>query len=116
CGDSRQEACMQYRNLGCSGLRVSELTVGTMTFDGAGFMASLGDTDVASAKRQIDMAIERGVNFFDTANMYSNGLAEEILGQALGDKREDILIASKARFPMGDGPNDEGLSRYHILR
>lgn len=107
---------MQYRYLGQSGLRVSALTLGTMTFGGTGMMASVGNTDVAGAKRQIDMAIERGVNFFDTANMYSVGLAEEVLGQALGDKREDVLIASKVRFPMGDGPNEEGLSRYHIQR
>src|SRR5699024_6094793 len=96
--------------------RISALTLGTMTFGGTGKMASVGDTDVTSAGRQIDMAIDHGVNFFDTANMYSNGLAEEMLGQALGDKRKDVLITSKVRFPMGDGPNDEGLSRYHIQR
>ena len=107
---------MQYHNLGDSGLRISALTLGTMTFGGTGMMASIGDTDTTGAKRQIDMAIEQGVNLFDTANMYSSGLAEDVLGQALGDKRKDILIASKVRFPMGDGPNAEGLSRYHIQR
>ncbi|WP_280568841.1 aldo/keto reductase [Chromohalobacter sp. 296-RDG] len=107
---------MEYRHLGHSGLRVSPLTLGTMTFGGVGKMASVGDTGLSDAQRQIDMAIERGVNFFDTANMYSEGRSEEILGEAIKAKRDDILIASKVRFPMGEGPNDDGLSRFHILR
>ncbi|ABE57745.1 aldo/keto reductase [Chromohalobacter israelensis] len=107
---------MEYRHLGQSGLRVSSLTLGTMTFGGVGKMASVGETDLAGAKRQVDMATERGVNFFDTANMYSEGRSEEILGEVLADRRESVLVASKVRFPMGDGPNDEGLSRHHILR
>ncbi|RKR03512.1 aryl-alcohol dehydrogenase-like predicted oxidoreductase [Kushneria sinocarnis] len=106
---------MEYRNLGNSGLRVSTATLGTMTFGGSGRMASLGDTDVAGARRQIDMCIDRGVNFFDTANMYSAGASEEILGEAIKDKRDDILLATKVRFPMGEGPNEDGLSRQHIL-
>ena len=105
---------MQYRTLGNSGLRVSQLTLGTMTFGGEGFMAKVGDTDVDGARRLIDQSIDRGVNFFDTANMYSAGLSEEILGKALGDKRNDVLLTTKVRFPMGDGPNDGGLSRLHI--
>ncbi|GHC31508.1 aldo/keto reductase [Aidingimonas halophila] len=107
---------MEYRYLGQSGLRVSSLTLGTMTFGGVGKMASVGDTDVAGAKRQVDLATEQGVNFFDTANMYSEGRSEEILGEVLADRRDSVLVASKVRFPMGEGPNDEGLSRHHILR
>lgn len=107
---------MKYQTLGNSGLQVSQLTLGTMTFGGKGFMAPLGNTDVKGARRLIDMAIDRGVNLFDTANMYSNGKSEEILGKALADKRDDVLLTTKVRFPMADGPNDGGLSRHHIQR
>ncbi|GAB3680400.1 aldo/keto reductase [Salinisphaera aquimarina] len=105
---------MQYRILGNSGLKVSKLTLGTMTFGGEGFMSKLGDTDVAGARKLIDKSIEHGVNFFDTANMYSGGESERILGKALKSKREDVLLTTKVRFPMGDGANDGGLSRIHI--
>ncbi len=105
---------MDYRVLGNSGLKVSELTLGTMTFGGTGFMDKLGNTDVDEARHLLDMSIDKGVNIFDTANMYSAGLSEEILGKALGDKRHDVLLATKVRFPMGDGPNERGLSRLHI--
>ncbi len=105
---------MEYRTLGRSGLKVSKLTLGTMTFGGEGFMSKVGDTDVKGASKMIDTAIDAGVNIFDTANMYSAGASEKILGKALGRKREDVLIASKVRFPMGDGANDAGLSRLHI--
>lgn len=105
---------MQYCILGNSGLKVSQLTLGTMTFGGEGFMAKLGDTDVDEARHLIDKSIDHGVNFFDTANMYSGGLSEQILGKALGDKRNDVLVTTKVRFPMGSGPNEGGLSRLHI--
>ncbi|RJS94757.1 aldo/keto reductase [Salinisphaera sp. Q1T1-3] len=105
---------MEYRQLGRSGLKVSALTLGTMTFGGEGNMAKIGNTGVDEARTQLDKAIDAGVNIFDTANMYSGGLSEEILGKALGDKRQDVLVATKVRFPMGDGPNDAGLSRLHI--
>lgn len=105
---------MQYRQLGHSGLRVSSLTLGTMTFGGRGQMAKVGDVDVNNAREMIDTALDAGVNIVDTANMYSAGASEEILGKALGDKRNDVLIATKVRFPMGDGVNDRGLSRAHI--
>ncbi|MES1928241.1 aldo/keto reductase [Salinisphaera dokdonensis CL-ES53] len=105
---------MQYRLLGNSGLKVSQLTLGTMTFGGEGFMSKVGNTDVDDARRLIDTAIDHGVNIFDTANMYSGGLSEEILAKALGDKRNDVLLATKVRFPMGEGPNEGGLSRLHI--
>lgn len=107
---------MEYRQLGRSGLRVSVLTLGTMTFGGEGAFGALGDTDVAGARRQVDMCLEAGVNLFDTANMYSTGTSEEILGEAVKSRRDDLLVSTKVRFPMGDGPNDAGLSRHHILR
>ncbi|WP_111747500.1 aldo/keto reductase [Salinisphaera orenii] len=105
---------MDYRVLGNSGLKISELTLGTMTFGGRGGMSKLGGTDIKEARELIDLALDKGINIFDTANMYSGGLSEEILGQALGDKRKDVLLATKVRFPMGDGPNEGGLSRFHI--
>ncbi len=105
---------MEYRQLGRSGLRVSTLTLGTMTFGGEGFFGNLGDTDVTGARRQIDMSLEAGVNLVDTANMYSTGTAEEILGKAVEGRRDDLLISTKVRMPMGSGPNDAGLSRHHV--
>lgn len=107
---------MEYRQLGNSGLKVSSLTLGTMTFGGQGKMAKIGDIDVGDARRMIDKALDAGVNMFDTANMYSAGASEEILGKALGDKRADVLVATKVRFPMGEGINDRGLSRAHIRK
>ena len=106
---------MDFRPLGNSGLQVSALTLGTMTFGGTGGFAKLGDTDVAGAKRQLDMALDAGINLVDTANMYSSGVSEEILGEAIKGRRERLLLATKVRFPMGDGPNDQGLSRHHII-
>jgi aryl-alcohol dehydrogenase-like predicted oxidoreductase len=107
---------MEYRQLGRSGLRISPLTMGTMTFGGRGEFASVGATDVDGARRQIEMAIDAGVNLIDTADVYSAGAAEEIVGQALGSRRDDVLLATKARFPMGNGPNDAGSSRHHLIR
>ena len=106
---------MDYRQLGASGLRVSALTLGTMTFGGRDRFALVGDTDVAGATRQIDLCLDRGVNFIDTADVYSGGVCEEILGQAIKGRRDRVLIATKARMPMGDGPNDAGLSRHHLI-
>ncbi len=106
---------MEYRPLGTSGLQISALTLGTMTFGGQGNFAKVGATDLAGAKHQIDMCLDAGVNIIDTADVYSTGGAEEILGQALGDKRDDVLIATKVRMRMGDGPNMEGLSRHHVI-
>ena len=99
---------MDYRQLGRSGLRVSALTLGTMTFGGRGKFALVGSTDVAGATRQIDLCLDRGVNLIDTANVYSAGESEEILGKALKGRRDRVLIATKARMRMGDGPNDAG--------
>src|SRR5215207_3821354 len=107
---------MDYRQLGHSGLRVSALTLGTMTFGGRDKFASVGSTDVEGATRQLDMCLEAGVNLVDTADVYSAGLAEEIVGKALKGRRDRVLLATKARMPMGDGPNDAGLSRHHLIR
>jgi aryl-alcohol dehydrogenase-like predicted oxidoreductase len=86
-----------------------------MTFGGLGNFASVGSTDLAGAKRQIDMCLAAGVNLIDTADIYSTGRSEEILGEALEGRRDDVLIASKVRFPMGPEPNMAGLSRHHII-
>ena len=107
---------MDYRQLGRSGLRVSSLTLGTMTFGGRDKFANVGTTDVEGATRQIDMCLDAGVNLIDTADVYSGGLSEEIVGRAVRGRRERVLLATKARMPMGDGPNDAGLSRHHIIR
>ena len=106
---------MRYRQLGASGLRVSVLTMGTMTFGGTGGFASVGSTDPDGARRQLDRCLEAGINLVDTADVYSGGLSEEIVGQALEGRRDDVLLATKARMPMGDGPNDAGLSRHHLV-
>ncbi|MBT2474665.1 aldo/keto reductase [Microbacterium sp. ISL-103] len=107
---------VEYRQLGNSGLRVSTLTLGTMGFGGTGFATNVGKIDVAGARRQIEIARDSGVNLFDTADVYSAGVSEEILGEALGGSRDDVFVATKVRLPMGDGPNDAGLSRFHIIR
>src|ERR671939_1082933 len=107
---------MEYRQLGRSGLRVSTVTLGTMGFGGTGWASPVGHIDTGGARRQIDICREAGVNLFDTADVYSNGLSEQILGDALGKNRDDVLVATKVRMPVGDGPNDAGLSRYHIVR
>ena len=108
---------MQYRQLGSSGLRVSTLTLGTMGFGGTGWASPVGNLDVEAARRQIALARDAGVNLFDTADVYSAGLSEEILGAALGSDRDEVLIATKVRMQVGDadGPNDLGLSRHHIV-
>src|SRR3954464_14800481 len=106
---------MDYRQLGRSGLRVSALTLGTMTFGGRGAMADVGNTDVAGARRQLDMCLDAGINLIDTADVYSAGVSEDILGEAIQGRRDRLLLATKARMPMGDGPNDAGLSRHHLI-
>jgi aryl-alcohol dehydrogenase-like predicted oxidoreductase len=107
---------MEYRRLGRSGLFVSALTLGTMTFGGQGGFSKVGATDVAGARRQVDMCLDAGINLFDTANIYSGGESEEILGEAISGRRDDLLLATKVRMPVGDGPNEAGLSRHHIIR
>ena len=106
---------MEYRTLGASGLRISVLTMGTMTFGGKGGFANVGSTGVDDARRQVDLCLEAGVNLIDTADVYSDGLSEEILGEVLRGRRDEVLVATKVRMAMGPGPNDAGLSRHHIL-
>jgi aryl-alcohol dehydrogenase-like predicted oxidoreductase len=108
---------MEFRQLGDSGLKVPALCFGVATFGGGNeFFRAWGSTDVDEAKRLIDICLDAGVNLFDTADIYSKGLSEEILGEALARRRDDVLISTKATFPMGDGPNDKGSSRYHLIR
>lgn len=108
---------MEYRKLLGSGLNVPVLSFGTATFGGGDeFFKAWGSTDVREAKRMIDLCMDNGVNFFDTANVYSHGKAEEILGAAIEGKRDRMLLSTKSTFPMGEGPNHYGSSRYSILR
>src|SRR3954449_13332482 len=106
---------MEYRQLGHSGLRVSALTLGTMTFGGRDKFASVGSTDVEGGTRQVDMCLDAGVNLIDTADVYSAGLSGEIVGRTIRGRRDRVLLATKARMPMGEGPNDAGLSRHHLI-
>ena len=108
---------MDYRQLGNSGLKVSVLTMGTMTFGGKGVFAKVGDVSLAEARRLIDLVADAGVNLIDTANIYSAGASEAMIGEAMGGKRKPgMLIATKARYATGEGPNDAGLSRWHLIR
>lgn len=108
---------MEYRALGDSGLEISTLTLGTMTFGGKGQFAAIGALGLDDMRRAIDLAADHGVNLIDTADIYSFGACEELIGEATGGKlKPGMLIASKARFPMGPGPNDRGLSRHHLIR
>ncbi|RFM35860.1 aldo/keto reductase [Chitinophaga silvisoli] len=108
---------MEYRQLGGSGLRVPVLSFGTATFGGGNeFFKAWGSTQVEEARRLIDICLEAGVNFFDTANVYSAGASEEILGKALKGLRDQVLISTKATFPLGEGVNDYGSSRFHLIK
>lgn len=108
---------MEYRQLGSSGLKVSALSFGTATFGGGNeFFKAWGSTDVDEAKRLITVCLDAGINLFDTANVYSGGASEQILGEALKGIRQDVLISTKATFPMGEGPNDYSSSRHHLIR
>jgi aryl-alcohol dehydrogenase-like predicted oxidoreductase len=108
---------MEFRQLGRSGLKVPVLSLGTGTFGGKGDMFSKwGATDVKEASRLVDVSLEHDMNFFDTADVYSSGASEEILGAAIKGRRDDVLISTKATFTTGPGPNDRGSSRYHIIK
>ena len=107
---------MEYRTLGRSGLKVSALAMGTFTFGGRDAFAMVGSQGVEDARRLIDLNLDHGVNLIDTANMYSLGASEEIVGEALEGRRDRVLICSKARMRIGEGPNDEGASRWHLIR
>jgi aryl-alcohol dehydrogenase-like predicted oxidoreductase len=106
---------MEHRQLGRSGLRVSILTLGTMTFGGGGPFSNVGSVDLDGVRRHIDLCLDAGVNLIDTADVYSNGASEELIGRALEGRRDRVLLATKARMPMGDGANDAGLSRQHLI-
>jgi len=106
---------MEYRQLGASGLEVSVLSFGTMTLGGEGRFAAMGNVQVEEARRLVEICIEAGVNLFDTADIYSFGKSEEVLGQALGARRKDIVLATKVFVRLEPGTNKAGLSRRHIL-
>jgi aryl-alcohol dehydrogenase-like predicted oxidoreductase len=107
---------MEYRQLGHSGLKVSALSFGAGTFGGGtDFFRAWGSSTGDEATRIVDLCLDAGVNLFDVANVYSNGLAEEVLGKSIAGKRHRLLISSKATFRLGDGPNDVGSSRYHLI-
>jgi aryl-alcohol dehydrogenase-like predicted oxidoreductase len=106
---------MKYRRLGGTGLRVSELCFGTMTFGGEGMYKVIGSTGQNEADRLVGVCLDAGVNFFDTADVYSAGQAERVLGAALGARRKEVVVATKVRGRVGAGPNAVGLSRGHIM-
>ena len=108
---------MEYRTLGASGVKVPALSLGTGTFGGGSeFFKAWGETDVAEATRLVDICLEAGLNMFDSADIYSGGAAEQILGQAIKGRRSQVLISTKATFRKGTGPNDVGSSRFHLLQ
>ena len=108
---------MEYRQLGGSGFKVPVLTLGTGTFGGKGDLFSAwGNNGVPEATRLVDISLEAGLTMFDSADVYSAGLAEEILGKAIAGRRDKVLISTKATFRLGDGPNDVGSSRFHLIR
>jgi len=110
-------ADMEFRQLGKSGLKVPVLSFGTGTFGGSNeFFKAWGSSDVTEATRLVDICLEAGVNLFDTADIYSDGVSESILGKAVAGRRNQLLISTKASFPMGKGPNDLGSSRHHLLQ
>src|SRR5579884_3486103 len=108
---------MEYRQLGGSGLKVPVLSFGTGTFGGGSeLFRAWGASDVAEATRLVDVCLEAGLNLFDSADIYSGGLAEEILGQAIKGRRDKVLLSTKGTFRSGPGPNDVGSSRYHLTQ
>jgi aryl-alcohol dehydrogenase-like predicted oxidoreductase len=108
---------MEFRTLGRSGLKVPVLSLGTATFGaGSEVFRAIGNSSVVEATRLVDICLEAGVNMFDTANIYHEGLSEEVLGQAIAGRRDKVLISTKATFKMGAGPNEVGSSRSHLIR
>jgi aryl-alcohol dehydrogenase-like predicted oxidoreductase len=106
---------MHYRNLGSSGLKVSLHTLGTMNFSGEGFFNMAGSLNIKDATRMVDIAVEQGVNLFDTSNAYTTGKSEIALGQILKGRSDQLMVGTKVRFGMGPGPNEQGLSRAHLI-
>jgi aryl-alcohol dehydrogenase-like predicted oxidoreductase len=108
---------MEFRTLGRSGLKVPVLSMGTATFGaGSEVFRAMGQSSVAEATRLVDICLEAGVNMFDTADIYHEGLSEEVLGQAIAGRRDKVLISTKATFKMGPGPNEVGSSRHHLIQ
>ncbi|RVB20019.1 aldo/keto reductase, partial [Mesorhizobium sp. M7A.F.Ca.CA.002.10.1.1] len=108
---------MDYRRLGASGLKVPALSFGAGTFGGSGpLFGAWGNSDAREARRLIDICLEAGVNLFDTADVYSNGASEQVLGDAIKGRRDAVLISTKTALPMGDGPGDYGSSRSRLIR
>ncbi len=107
---------MEYRQLGGSGLKVPVLSLGTATFGGAAIFEAWGATDSAEATRLVDICLDAGLNMFDSADAYSNGMAEEILGRAIRGRRDRVILSTKSTFRVGTGPNDVGSSRFHLIR
>ena len=107
---------MKYRRLGRTGIYVSELCFGSMTFAGKGFWKTIGAQTQADADRLVGMSLDAGINFFDTADVYAEGESERTLGKALGARRKDVIVATKVRGRTGKGVNDIGLSRVHVMR
>ncbi len=107
---------MEYRQLGRSGFYVPALTFGTATFGGKGGLSAWGATDVAEATRMIDLCLDHGVTMFDSADIYSHGASEEVLGAAIKGRRDRVLISTKATFRAGEGANEVGSSRFHLIR
>jgi aryl-alcohol dehydrogenase-like predicted oxidoreductase len=106
---------MEYRQLGYTGLRVSALALGTMTFGGRGNFSMVGDVEVDDARRMVDRSLDAGINLIDTADVYSDGRSEEIVGEVIMGRRDQIVLATKVRYAMGNGQNDAGLSRRYLL-
>src|SRR5579863_3319492 len=107
---------MEYRRLGSSGLKVPALTFGAGTFGGKGeFFQAWGDTDAAGARRIVDICLDAGVTMFDSADVYSSGESERVLGEGVKGRRDKVLISTKATFRAGEGPNDVGSSRFHLI-
>ncbi|ARP88807.1 aldo/keto reductase [Bordetella genomosp. 9] len=108
---------MEYRHLGASGFKVPVLSFGTGTFGGKGeLFEAWGKTDVAEARRLIDICLDEGVTMFDTADIYSRGASESILGEAIKGRRDKVILSTKATFRFGDEPNNVGSSRYHLIQ
>src|SRR5262249_21507604 len=111
-----RRASMEYRRLGASGFKVPVLSFGAGTFGGKGpLFSAWGNTDTAEAKRLIDICLDAGLTMFDTADVYSAGESEKILGEAIKGRRDKVLISTKATFRFSDTPNDVGSSRYHLI-
>ena len=106
---------MEYRQLGRSGLKISLHTLGTMNFSSDGYFGKIGSASVKDAKRLVDVAVDHGVNMLDTSNAYTTGKSEEALGEILKGSSDQLMVGTKVRFSMGTGPNEQGLSRFHII-